>query len=225
MTGKGAFRLLFVGFCLVAGGCLKYQVAKATVAGTIWAVRTTYRVSAGAVKAVYHVGGFTYEVVKAPIEWSLTEDIEAIDGLPPKEAIRLDRVAAAPYTVNGRTYYPISVEQAKTYRQIGAASWYGAETLDPNTGYMTANGEAFDPEGLTAAHRNLPIPVFARVTNLDNGASIVVRVNDRGPFPKPDDPPSTVALIALSPAAARKLGFYDKGTTQVRVETLQIEEK
>jgi len=81
---------------------------------------------------------------------------------------------------------------------------------------MTANGEAFNPSGLSAAHKHLPLPIFVRVTNLSNRRSIIVRVNDRGPF-------VDGRLIDLSAGAAKKLGFYDQGTARVLVETVQLE--
>ena len=81
---------------------------------------------------------------------------------------------------------------------------------------MTANGEAFDPKGISAAHKYLPLPTFARVTNLDNKKSITVRVNDRGPF-------VSGRIIDLSAGAAKKLGFYKQGTARVLVETLDID--
>lgn len=81
---------------------------------------------------------------------------------------------------------------------------------------MTANGEAFDPKGLYAAHKYLPLPTYVKVTNLKNNRTIIVRVNDRGPFVKG-------RIIDLTAAAAKKLGFYKKGTTTVLVETIQIE--
>ena len=110
----------------------------------------------------------------------------------------------------------MSVEEALRYRETGVASWYGRETLQKKGGHMTANGEAFVPERLTAAHRLLPLPTFVRVTNLENRRHIIVRVNDRGPFVKG-------RLIDLSAGAARRLGFYDTGTARVLVQTLHIE--
>ena len=80
---------------------------------------------------------------------------------------------------------------------------------------MTANGEAFNPNKPTAAHKYLPLPTHVRIVNLDNGKSIVVRVNDRGPFVKN-------RIIDLSAGAAKKLGFYKQGLTRVRVETVQL---
>ena len=79
---------------------------------------------------------------------------------------------------------------------------------------MTANGEAFNPNGLSAAHKHLPLPAYVRVTNLKNRKSIIVRVNDRGPF-------IDNRIIDLSSGAAKKLGFYKDGTTKVLVETVE----
>lgn len=184
-------------------------------------VKTTYRVTKGAAKAtigtgkiVYKVGGYTFNVVIAPLSWPFIHDeIESVDGLPPKEAVRRGRVKNSPYVVRGRRYVPMSMEEAKNYREKGMASWYGYETRKKKGGHMTANGEAFYPNGLSAAHKYLPLPTHVRVTNLENRRSIIVRVNDRGPFVKG-------RIIDLSAGAARKLGFYGKGTARVLVETV-----
>ncbi|NIQ01126.1 MAG: septal ring lytic transglycosylase RlpA family protein [Nitrospinaceae bacterium] len=152
----------------------------------------------------------------------MNDDIETIDGLPVKEAIRLGRVKNSPYTVKGRKYYPMSVAKARTYRQTGIASWYGDETLNQKDGHMTANGEAFNPNALSAAHKYLPLPTNVKVTNLSNGRSVIVRVNDRGPFPSAHNPASGRRIIDLSYAAARKLGFHGKGTARVKVETVDL---
>jgi len=109
----------------------------------------------------------------------------------------------SPYQIEGTWYYP---HEQPDYDETGVASWYG-----PNFyGQRTANGESYDAEGLTAAHRTLPMPVNVRVTNLDNGKSLIVRVNDRGPFAKG-------RIIDLSERAAKLLGFYARGTARVRV--------
>jgi rare lipoprotein A len=199
------------------------QAIRTTYDVTEGAVKTTYKLSKltaksvyGAGKLIYVVGGFTFEVVSAPLSWPLThQEIETIDGLPPKEAIRRDKVKKSPYVVNGRRYVPMSVEQARSYRETGTASWYGYETYRQEGGHMTANGEAFHPNGLTAAHKYLPLPTFVKVTNLENRRSIILRVNDRGPFVEG-------RVIDLSAGAARKLGFYEQGTAKVRVETLEV---
>jgi rare lipoprotein A len=113
-----------------------------------------------------------------------------------------------PYQVNGRWYRP---EYDPSYVRTGTASWYGADFH----GLPTANGEVFDKEQITAAHPTLPLPSIVRVTNLDNGRSVDVRVNDRGPFVGD-------RLIDLSQAAARKLGYEDRGLAPVRVEFLGL---
>jgi rare lipoprotein A len=217
--------LLFPGFLLSFAGCAlvsaPFRVAKGAVLGGVWVVKTTYEVTAGTTKVIYRIGEFTYEVVKAPIDWAMThEEIESIDGLPAKEAIRQGRVKASPYVVRGKTYVPMSMEAAREYREVGVASWYGYES-----GRMTATGEAFNPNGLTAAHKYLPIPMFVQVTNLETGKSIIVRVNDRGPFPSDQTSRSGDRIIDLSMGAAKRLGFYAKGTTMVRVETIQVKEE
>jgi rare lipoprotein A len=209
--------LLPLGLLLSSCAVIKapYYLVKGVVTGGVWVVKTTYQVTAGTLKVVYRIGEFTYEVVKAPVEWALTHDeLESIDGLPPKEAIRQGRVKASPYVVHGKTYVPLSVEDARTYREEGVASWYGYES-----GRMTANGEAFDPNGLTAAHKHLPLPMFVKVTNLANGRSVIVRVNDRGPFASSD------RIIDLSMGAAKRLGFHGQGLTRVRVEAIEVREE
>ncbi len=112
-----------------------------------------------------------------------------------------------PYRVGGHTYYPLST--ARGYDETGIASWYGRDFH----GKTTANGERYDMRALSAAHKTLPLPSLVRVTNLENGRSIVVRVNDRGPFAKG-------RLIDLSRAAANALGYARQGTTRVRVQAL-----
>ena len=202
--------------CLVLLSCqvvrTTYDISEETVKATYKVTKFTAKSAYSAGKLIYHVGGFTFKVVAAPLSWPLTrQEIETIDGLPPKEAIRQGKVKKSPYVVRGKRYVPMSVEQARNYRETGIASWYGYETYRQKGGHMTANGEAFDPNGLNAAHKYLPLPTFVKVTNLENRRSIILRVNDRGPFVEG-------RIIDLSAGAARKLGFYDKGTARVRVE-------
>jgi len=109
-----------------------------------------------------------------------------------------------PYTVAGRIYVP---EEDVNYREEGLASWYG----DDFHGRQTANGEVFDMESLSAAHPTLPMPSYARVTNLSNGKSLIVRVNDRGPY-------HGNRLIDVSNKAAELLEFRSTGVARVRVE-------
>jgi len=109
-----------------------------------------------------------------------------------------------PYTVGGRIYVP---EEDVNYREEGLASWYG----DDFHGRLTANGEVFDMDSLSAAHPTLPMPCYARVTNISNGKSLVVRVNDRGPY-------HGNRLIDVSNKAAQLLDFKGNGVARVRVE-------
>src|SRR5450631_3958429 len=109
-----------------------------------------------------------------------------------------------PYTVAGRIYVP---EEDTSYREEGMASWYG----DDFHGRLTANGEVFDMASLTAAHPTLPMPCYARVTNLSNGKSIIVRVNDRGPY-------HGNRVMDVSSRAAELLEFKGNGITRARVE-------
>ena len=215
------FILIFLGCgSLALLSCSMMSKTYKVVKGTI---TTTYKITKGAACAVigagkitYKVGEFTFNVVMAPFSWPLThEEIESIDGLSPKEAIRKGRVKKSPYMVKGKRYVPMSVKKASEYREKGIASWYGDETRRQIGGHMTANGEAFDPDGLNAAHKYLPLPTHVRVTNLENHRSIILRVNDRGPFVKG-------RIIDLSAGAARKLGFFKKGTARVLVETVEV---
>lgn len=109
-----------------------------------------------------------------------------------------------PYMVAGRTYVP---EDDPNYRAEGLASWYG----DDFHGRQTANGEVFDMDGLSAAHPTLPMPSYVRVTNLENRRSLIVRVNDRGPYHRN-------RVIDVSHKAATLLGFRSSGVARVRVE-------
>ena len=111
-----------------------------------------------------------------------------------------------PYQINGVSYAP---REEPGYERVGNASWYG----ELFHGRRTANGEIYDMDRLSAAHPTLPLPVYARVTNLNNGRSVVVRINDRGPY-KND------RIIDLSRRSAELLGFRNRGTATVRVKYL-----
>ena len=207
-------RIACVVVCFYFTSCGVVKTTYRAIKGT---VKVAYTVTKFAGKTVYTVGKFTFKVVMAPLTWPFTrKDLESIDDLSPKEAIRQGRVKMSPYVVNGRRYVPMSVEKAKTYREKGVASWYGYETYRQKGGHMTANGEAFDPNGFNAAHKYLPLPTFVRITNLENRRRIIVRVNDRGPF-------VDGRIIDLSAGAAKKLGFFKKGTVRVLVETVNLE--
>jgi rare lipoprotein A len=123
----------------------------------------------------------------------------------------LHRFANNPYNVLGQDYVPL--RQLQTYRERGIGSWYGRKFH----GQRTSSGEPYDMYAMTAAHPVLPIPSYARVTNPSNGRSVVVRINDRGPF-------RTGRIIDLSYTAAWKLGYASIGSTPVEVEAIAPEE-
>ncbi|MDQ6954687.1 MAG: septal ring lytic transglycosylase RlpA family protein [Mariprofundaceae bacterium] len=115
-----------------------------------------------------------------------------------------------PYQIAGKWYYPLA--SSKGYNETGIASWYGEKFH----GRTTANGERYDMHKISAAHNTLPMPSMVRVTNLDNHRSVIVRVNDRGPFVKN-------RIIDLSYAAAKALAYDQQGTAHVRVTSLDSE--
>lgn len=116
-----------------------------------------------------------------------------------------------PYEVQGRWYYPT---ETYDFEETGIASWYGAEFH----GRSTANGELFDKRELTGAHRTLQLPSLVRVTNLENGRSTVIRINDRGPF-------SRGRILDVSEAGAKALGFWGQGTARVKLQVLGEESR
>ena len=127
---------------------------------------------------------------------------DAVNSVPSGGAYKI----GTPYQVAGVWYYP-AVDPA--YDETGIASWYGAEFH----GKPTANGAVYDMNQLTAAHRTLPMPSRVRVTNLENGRTLELTINDRGPFAKG-------RIIDVSRRGAELLGFLDKGTVRVRVQAL-----
>jgi rare lipoprotein A len=119
----------------------------------------------------------------------------------------------APYKINGKKYYPKEYDK---YKEKGLASWYG----DDFHNKKTANNEVFNMNDMVAAHRTLPLPSIVRVTNLKNGQSALIRVNDRGPFSDEKN-----RIIDLSKEAAKRLDFKNNGLTEVIVELLPNETK
>lgn len=115
------------------------------------------------------------------------------------------------YTIKGKRYHPVVDYR---YNETGIASWYGPGFH----GKTTANGERFDENELTAAHKTLPLPSIVRVTNLENGKSLIVRVNDRGPY-------AHGRIIDMSKKSAELLGFRNQGTAKVRVEVMEAESR
>jgi rare lipoprotein A len=136
-------------------------------------------------------------------------NVDAIPDAVPK-AEPLHRYANRPYTALGKTYTPL--QTTGNFKERGIASWYGKKFH----GQRTSIGEIYDMYGMTAAHPTLPIPSYARVTNPANGKSVIVRVNDRGPF-------LHNRIMDLSYAAAYKLGYINQGSAEVEVESLSAD--
>jgi rare lipoprotein A len=130
------------------------------------------------------------------------------DAVPKAEP--LHKYANRPYTALGKTYTPL--ETLGTYKEVGIASWYGRKFH----GLRTSIGDVYDMYGMTASHPTLPIPSYARITNVLTKKSVIVRVNDRGPFMHD-------RIIDLSYTAAHKLGIINNGTGEVEVESLAVE--
>jgi rare lipoprotein A len=119
------------------------------------------------------------------------------------------------YSVRGQSYQPMSVEQALHYSEVGEASWYNESKFFGLIRGNTSLGEKVQPWHLIAAHKTLPLPCLVRVTNLKNGKSVKVRVNDRGPF-------IAGRIIDLSPRAAGKIDMKQQGLARVKVEVLSV---
>lgn len=146
-----------------------------------------------------------YYLDDGPADFSPSQ-LELISDAEPRPE-PLHRFANNPYTVFGVDYTPMRA--LTPFRQRGIGSWYGRRFH----GQRTSSGEPYDMFGMTAAHPTLPIPSYARVTNVATGRSVVVRINDRGPF-------HAGRVIDLSFTAARKLGYANNGSTQVEVESI-----
>jgi len=148
---------------------------------------------------------------------SCTTGTPELSGMSPEAQARIIKdyggiyKVGNPYKVAGRWYYP---KEDYNYVEEGMASWYGEDF----NGKRTANGERYNMNTLTAAHRTLPLPSIVKVTNLQNGRSVVLRVNDRGPYVKD-------RIIDLSKRGAQLLGYMGQGTTRVRVEIMAKESK
>ncbi|NLW97007.1 MAG: septal ring lytic transglycosylase RlpA family protein [Xanthomonadaceae bacterium] len=156
----------------------------------------------------HYVAGGLY---RPGVRDSTPDHIPNVDCIPEPRVVDEPRSAygnRSPYQVLGRTYHVL--DSADDYVETGVASYYGAKFH----GRRTSNQEVYDMYAFTAAHRSLPLPSYARVTNLDNGRSVVVRVNDRGPFHEG-------RLIDLSYAAAVKLDIHRQGTGRVEVRALR----
>jgi rare lipoprotein A len=146
-------------------------------------------------------------------DWGPSDDIDMsqVPDAVPRYELRTIAGNKNPYTILGKTY--VLLDDERSYKKRGVASWYGYKF----NGERTSNGELYDMFSMTAAHKTLPIPSYVRVTNLENNTSVVVRVNDRGPF-------HDNRIIDLSYAAAQRLGITQRGTGKVEVEILVPED-
>ena len=119
------------------------------------------------------------------------------------------------YSERGQSYNPMSVDAALGFKETGVCSWYNESTFFGLKRGTTSLGEKVMPWHLTGAHKTLPLPCMVKVTNLKNGKSVKIRVNDRGPF-------IANRVLDVTPRAAKKLGFYGQGLTTVRLEVLSV---
>lgn len=138
-------------------------------------------------------------------------DVTNIPNATPKKEVRTIAGNLSPYTVLGKTY-AVQFNPSK-YSQVGLASWYGKKFH----GERTSNGEIYNMFAMTAAHKSLPIPCYVRVTNVANNKTVILRVNDRGPFHED-------RIIDLTYTAAKKLDFHRGGTAKVRVDIINMDD-
>jgi rare lipoprotein A len=145
----------------------------------------------------------------APHAKEIIPDLKDIPNAKPKAEPKSRYGNPKTYTVFDKSYEVLPT--SKGYKVRGKASWYGKKFH----GYRTSNGETYDMYSMSAAHKTLPLPTYAKVTNLDNGKTVVVKINDRGPF-------HADRIIDLSYAAAAKLGILGKGTGNVEVHAIDV---
>jgi len=119
------------------------------------------------------------------------------------------------YTIRGRHYHPMSIEEALHHREEGVVSWYDERRFFGLSRGTTALGETYRPHSYSGAHKTLPLPCQVRVINLENGRSTVIRLNDRGPF-------VDGRILDVTPKVASRLGFSKQGLTRVRLEVLSV---
>lgn len=176
----------------------------ANIAPVYNVIRFPFLVVVTALIAALMVSGCSKRTKRVPNNEGLSKRVVQYGQPVPKGGGRYK--VGKPYKIAGRWYRP---KEDPGYNRVGVASWYG----DLFHGRYTANGEVFDMDALTAAHTTLPLPSYVRVTNLKNGRSLVLRVNDRGPY-------AHDRIIDLSRASARALDFARAGTAKVRVQYL-----
>ena len=185
------------------------SICALVLSGCSTAPKSSGKVAARKAGTVKVKKGGGYYLDDGPMDEVPDNLLEVSDAEPKVE--KLARGPNKPYVVFGRTYTPMT--QISAYRKKGVGSWYGKKFH----GQKTSSGEPYDMFKMTAAHPTLPIPSYARVTSLETGKQVIVRVNDRGPF-------LSNRLIDLSYTAAYKLGYLEKGSGQVEVELLLPDE-
>lgn len=183
----------------LVSGCASQSSPQRVAGGEVGGATPAPAAPAAATGERYAMTGDAYPV--APPDVSTVPDAEPRVEQPSRAGNR------STYEVWGETYHVMP--DSRGYARQGTASWYGEKFH----GYATSNGEIYDMYKMSAAHRSLPLPTFARVTSVSNGRSVIVRVNDRGPFHSDRE-------IDLSYAAAARLGILDNGTGAVRVEAI-----
>lgn len=189
---------------------LSYHVMAALTVTLIAACSTTSdSTHQGSAKPGIHSGRYTIAQDGLPDDLRPLDPKLLVDAIPQPEQ-RTQAGNKTPYTVLGKTYHVMPEHKIASYSAEGKASWYGKKFH----GHKTSNGETYDMYKMSAAHRNLPIPSYVKVTNLDNGKTVVVRVNDRGPF-------HHSRLLDVSYAAAVKLDMVRSGTARVKVEAIE----
>ncbi len=188
-------------FCIAAGGAFLAGCAGEPVQAPV--------VKAPSSHASHYSKGGGYYLDDGPGD-NPPADLDSIPDAVPKPE-KLIPACNRPYTTMGKTYYPETT--LEPYKATGIASWYGRRY----NGQKTSSGEIYDMYAMTAAHPTLPIPSYAKVTNLANGKSVIVRVNDRGPF-------RSDRLIDLSYTAAYKLGIIRGGSAKVEVDSILPDE-
>lgn len=193
--------------CLMLAGCSTTPKSSGRYPGKTSGTTASSQTSSGLPKAGSGRGGYYQD--DGPMEYTPEDLMNTPDAIPRVEPYA--RAANRPYTVFGKTYVPIT--DNRPYKVLGHGSWYGKKFH----GNKTSSGEVYDMFKMTAAHPTLPLPCYARVTNVNTGKQVIVRVNDRGPF-------HSDRIIDLSYTAALKLGYLNQGSTLLEVEHLLPDE-
>ena len=193
--------------CMMLAGCSTTPKSSGRYPGKTSGTTASAGTASTLPKAGSGRGG--YYLDDGPMEYTPEDLMNTPDAIPRVEPYA--RAANRPYTVFGKTYVPVT--DNRPYKVRGHGSWYGKKFH----GNKTSSGEVYDMFKMTAAHPTLPLPCYARVTNVNTGKQVIVRVNDRGPF-------HSDRIIDLSYTAAMKLGYLNQGSTLLEVEHLLPDE-